>query len=46
MNITALPEAYKALDKAIDAIATAHHDLRADFTLAAVNRAYYSMFTA
>jgi uncharacterized protein (UPF0332 family) len=32
------------LDKALDALATARHDLEANFTLAAANRSYYSMF--
>ena len=44
MNRDALPESRKALDKAIDALATARHDLSAHFCLAAVNRSYYSMF--
>lgn len=32
------------MDKALDALATARHDLEANFTLAAANRSYYSMF--
>lgn len=44
MNVVALPEALKALEKAQDALATGRHDLQAGFTLGAINRSYYCMF--
>jgi uncharacterized protein (UPF0332 family) len=44
MNLKRLPESYKALDRAIDALNTARYDLQAGFTLATINRSYQSMF--
>jgi uncharacterized protein (UPF0332 family) len=34
----------KAIDKALDSIEAAEHDLKGNFTLAATNRAYYSCY--
>jgi len=44
MNNYKLENAFKAIERAQDAIDTAKHDLKGGFTLAAVSRAYYVVF--
>ncbi len=39
-----ISEAFKAFEKAKDTIETAEHDMKGGYILAAINRAYYSMF--
>ncbi len=39
-----ISEAFKALEKAKDTIETAEHNMKGGYILAAINRAYYSMF--
>ena len=41
---TPFSESFKALEKALDAIETAKHDLNGGFTLATTNRTYYAIF--
>jgi uncharacterized protein (UPF0332 family) len=44
MNSYALENAFKAVQRAADALDTAKHDLKGGFTLAAVSRSYYVIF--
>ena len=44
MNNPPMEESLKAVAKALDAIETAEHDLKGNFTLAAINRIYYACY--
>ena len=37
-------ESFKAIDKALEAIEAANHDIKANFTVAAANRVYYACY--
>lgn len=37
-------ESFKAIDKALEAIEAADHDIKANFTVAAANRVYYACY--